>query len=176
MALSSNQTQLTATFYIYESDLDGESYYALNDREILNIAYVYGAKLSPDGRLLFQPSTNGIDVFDGELGNLRNRISLPVALSPNYHALAADGTDNILIAITVTGNGIAIVDLSSVSEPMPLPYDAKVVSRSHRRESMDNRWRADSKLGKSPDQGTAQPATQRRTVPHVTRTVFPRSK
>jgi hypothetical protein len=52
--------------------LEAESYYALNDREILNISDVYGAKFSPDGRLLFQPSTNGIDVFDGILGNLLN--------------------------------------------------------------------------------------------------------
>lgn len=118
LALSSNQTQFTATFYIYDSNLDGDSYYAMNDRELLNILYVYGAKLSPDGRLLFQPSTNGIDVFDGNLGNLRDRISLPVSLSPNYDALAADGVDNVLVAITNAGNGIAMVDLSSIPEPL----------------------------------------------------------
>jgi hypothetical protein len=73
--------------------------------------------------LLFQPSTNGIDVFDGRLGALRTRISLPTALSQNYDALVSDGKDNRLIAITgETGNGIAIIDLSSLAEPSPLAY------------------------------------------------------
>jgi len=99
--------------------------YALNDREVLNIAYVYGAKLSPDGRLLFQPSTNGIDVLDGRLGNLLTRISLPVALSTGFDALVADGNDNVVIAITGTdGTGIAVVDLTSIAEPPSPPYDS----------------------------------------------------
>jgi hypothetical protein len=117
LTLSNNQTQFSATFYIYDSDLNGESYYTMNDRELLNLLYVYGAKLSPDGRLLFQPSTQGIDVFDGNLGNLQDRVSLPVQLSPNYDALVADGADNILVAITNTGDGIAVVDLTGIPEP-----------------------------------------------------------
>ena len=73
--------------------------------------------------LLFQPSTNGIDVYDGGLGTLRTRISLPVSLSENFDALVGDGTDNVLIAISgQTGSGIAIVDLSSLAHPAPLPY------------------------------------------------------
>jgi WD40 repeat protein len=173
LALSSNQTQFTATFYIYDSDLNGESYYAMNDREILSIAYVYGAKLSPDGRLLFQPSTNGIDVFDGELGNLRNRISLPVALSPNYDALVEDGRDNIMIAITGTGNGIAVIDLTSISEPPPLPYNKNVASGTHRHVALGADWRRGSKLGKHADQQNPRTAPQPRPVPHVTRTLLP---
>jgi hypothetical protein len=121
LALSSNQTQFTANDYIYDFDLNGESYYALNDREILNILYVYGAKFSPDGRLLFQPSANGIDVFANGTGNLQTRVSLPDSLSPNYDALVADGIDNSLIAITGTGDGIAAIDLTSLVEPQPLP-------------------------------------------------------
>jgi hypothetical protein len=131
LALSSNQGRLEGTGYFYDVNLNAESFYTENDREVLNISYVYGAKLSPDGRLFFQPSTSGIDVFDGYLGNLLNRISLPVALSPNYDALVDDGTDNILVAITGTGNGIAIVDLTSISEPPQLPYSSrKSASRS----------------------------------------------
>jgi YVTN family beta-propeller protein len=173
LALSSNQTQFTATFYIYDSDLNGESYYALNDREILNIAYVYGAKLSPDGRLLFQPSTNGIDVLDGNLGNLRNRISLPVPLSPNYDALVDDGADNILIAITGTGNGIAIVDLTSVAEPGPLPYYAKGASSKRKLTALGDRMHSGSNVGTQLDEQNPRPATQSRTVPHVTRPLLP---
>jgi hypothetical protein len=123
LTLSAGQSTLEATSYLYDTNLNGESYLVLNDRDALNIADVYGTKLSPDGTLLFQPTTNGIDVFDGRLGTLRTRISLPVALSENFDALVSDGTDNVLIAIIgQTGNGIAIVDLSSLTEPEPLPY------------------------------------------------------
>jgi len=123
MTLSSNQVQFEATGYLYDSNLNAESYYALNDREVRNTSWVYGAKLSPDGSLLFQPSVNGIDVLDGRLGNLRTRVSLPVTLSPNYDALVANGKDNMLVAITgPTGDGIAVIDLTSIAEPSPLPY------------------------------------------------------
>jgi hypothetical protein len=137
LALSSNQTQFTATFYIYNSNLDDESYYALNDREIQSTKYIYGAKLSADGRLLFQPSANGIDVFDGNLGNLIKRISTPFELSPNYDALVSDGADSVLVAITgATGNGIAIVDLTSLVEPPTLlriaRADDNLISQSRR--------------------------------------------
>ena len=123
LTLAAGQSMLTASSYLYDTNLNAESYLVLNDREALNISYVYGAKFSPDGNLLFQPSTNGIDVFDGRLGTLRTRISLPVALSPNYDALVSDGTNNVLVAITgQTGSGIAVVDLSSLPEPALLTY------------------------------------------------------
>jgi len=170
LALASDQTHLTGTDYLYDSDLNGESYYALNDREILNIAYVYGAKYSTDGNSIFQPSTNGIDVLDGNLGNLRNRISLPVALSPNFDALADDGADNVLIAITGTGNGIAIVDLTSLPEPgarsaSPTRGPVGVGSRSR------SRSQGESNPGTHP-----RPAAPHRTVPHVTRKLLPRTR
>jgi hypothetical protein len=125
LALSSNQTQFEATNYLYDTNLNAESSLVLNDREVLDISYVYGAKLSPDGTLLIQPSTNGIDVYDGRLGILLKRIALPFALSTNYDALVEDGQDNKLIAITgANGDGIAVVDLTSLQEPAPLPYAA----------------------------------------------------
>ena len=126
LALSKNQTRFEATSNLYDSDLNGESFLALNDREVQGISYVYGVKLSPDGSLLFQPSANGIDVFDGRIGTLRNRIALPFSLSTNYDALVENGKDNVLLAITgANGNGIAVVDLTSISELRPLPYDAE---------------------------------------------------
>jgi hypothetical protein len=79
--------------------LNAESYFALNDREIMNISYVYGVKSSADSTLLFQPTTNGIDVMDGRLGNLVNRVALSVSLSQNYDALVSDAVDSVLIAI-----------------------------------------------------------------------------
>lgn len=60
LSLAPNQEQLTASSYLYDSDLNAESYYALNDREDLNTLCVYGAKFSPDSQLLFQPSTIGM--------------------------------------------------------------------------------------------------------------------
>lgn len=157
LTLSSDNGSLEATSYLYDPALNGESYLALNDREADYLAYVYGAKLSSDGSLLFQPSTNGIDVFDGRLGILQTRISLPVPTSQDYDALVSDGKDNILIAITGQyGNGIAIVDLSSLSTPSLLShpgtdsrtrpsvtngylaFDHKNISSTHRAAARNN--------------------------------------
>jgi hypothetical protein len=133
LSLSSNQTSLEATSYLYDTDLNAASYLALNDYESMNITYVYGVKLSPDGSLLFQPSTAEIDVFDGRIGTLRTRIALPFALSQNYDALVSDGEDNVLVAITgATGNGIAMLDLTSLSEPAPLPYASEATRLQER--------------------------------------------
>jgi hypothetical protein len=171
LALSSNQARFEGTGYFYDFNLNAESFYAQNDREILNIAYVYGAKLSPDGRLFFQPSTDGIDVFDGELGNLLNRISLPIALSPNYDALVDDGTDNILVAITGTGNGIAIVDLTSIGEPPPLPYNRKSASRQYR-----SARQLSSPDNANPPALQKQPVEHSHVVRYVTNSVLPYRK
>ncbi len=123
LSLSSNQTSFEASSYLYDSDLNARSYLALNLRETLGVLYVYGAKLSPDGSLLFQPTVTGMDVYDGRLGTLRTRVALPFALSPNYDALVSDGKDNTLVAITGTGgDGVAVIDLTSLMEPGALPY------------------------------------------------------
>lgn len=90
LALSSNQTQFEASSYLYDSNLNAQSFLTLNDREALNTSYVYGAKLSPNGSLLFQPSTNGLDVYDGRLGILLTRIALSFPLSANYDALVSE--------------------------------------------------------------------------------------
>lgn len=161
LALSSNQTRFEATGYFYDANLHAESYFGLNDREILNIAYVYGVKLSPDGSLLFQPTTIGLDVIDGRIGMLRNRISLPVVMSTNYDALVADGKDNVLVAITGQGDGIAVIDLTSLAEPPPLPYASS--GRSSRTLSAT----------RGPRRGTAARGQQvtpslRHSVPHIT--------
>ena len=62
---------------------------------------------------------------------LLTRIALPTALCANYDTLVTDGKDNILIAITgKNGDGIAVLDLTSLPEPGPLPY---TVAESMRR-------------------------------------------
>jgi hypothetical protein len=171
LALSANQSQFEGSSYLYDLDLNAESYFALNDREIMNIAYVYGVKFSADGTLLFQPTTNGIDVMDGRLGNLLNRIALSVSVSQNYDALVSDDADSVLIAITGTGDGIAIVDLTSIMEPSPLPYARKLGSKS----SPDINWRhtrSDSGIQiQTNRRANTLPSTGRR-VPHVTKPIF----
>lgn len=106
-----------------DSSLIIEGFQALNWRESFDADYVYGAVISPDGSLLFQPGSQSIDVFDGRTGVFRSRVSLSAPLTPNYRALIGDEEDNILLAITGdTGDGIAVIDLSSIPEPNPLPY------------------------------------------------------
>lgn len=123
LTLSADNTQVSSTDYLYDSGLHAQSGLELNDREALNLSYMYGAKLSADGKLLFQPTSLGIDVYDGRLGTLLHRISLPVPLSSTYDALVADGKDNVLIAISgFNGDTASVVDLTSITEPPALPY------------------------------------------------------
>jgi YVTN family beta-propeller protein len=166
LALSNNQVQLLSSSYIYDTDLNAESFYALNDREIQYTSYVYGAKMSADGRLVFQPSTNGIDVLDGRLGNLLQRVSLPVSLSTNYDALVEDGTDNVLIAVIgEDGTGVAVVDLTSIVEPPPLPYAKNVAPPGHRLVKGARGRDGEQLLDRRP---MPIRGTQQRTVPHIT--------
>lgn len=160
LSLAPNQTQLEASAYLYDTNMNAASPLALNDREIQDASYVYGSKFSPDGGLLFQPAVQGLDIYDGRLGTLRARLALPVPLSANYDSLVADGQDNVLILISgSSGNGIAILDLSSVQEPAPLPY-ATALSRS--REAVSGTARTSSMFAKD-----KQGMTTRRVVPHV---------
>lgn len=163
--LSNGQSTLEASSYLYDGKLNAESYLVLNDRDASYVSYVYGTQLSADGTLLFQPSISGIDVYDARLGTLRSRIALPFTLSQNYDALVADGKDNVLIAITSSnGSGIAIVDLSSLTEPTSLPYNARVFTTASWENSVSgiasapHRHAADSERRMVP----------RLTVPHVT--------
>ena len=169
LSLSNNQLQVVSSSYLYDTALNGESFYALNDREIQYVSYVYGAKMSADGRIVFQPSTNGIDVLDGRLGNLLQRVSLPFALSTNYDALVDDGKDNVLVSISgANGNGIAVVDLSSIPEPPALPYDRRAFQtpRPTGSEEHPEAWQNQSIRSST----AKRSATGRvRAVPHVTK-------
>jgi hypothetical protein len=171
LTLASGQQQFEASSFLYDATLDAESFYALNDREVLNISYVYGAKLAPDGGLLFQPSTYGIDVLDGRLGNLVTRISVPFALSTNYDALVNDGKDNTLIAITgATGDGIAVLNLTSISEPAPLPYVEKRPAAGLVSQQLP------PGTASSANAAARRKAAMSHSVKHVTRANFPRHR
>lgn len=129
LALSGDQSRVAGDGHLYDSNLNAESNMVLNLRE-QNISYLYGQKLSADGRLLFQPTDQGIDVYDGRLGSLLSRIALPLPLSPNYDALVSDGQDNVLVAITGNADGVSVIDLSAFEEPPALPYPAEMGSPS----------------------------------------------
>lgn len=166
LTLAPNQTRFEASSYLFDADLNGEAAFALNDREILDASYVYGTKLSPDGSLLFQPSTQGMDIYDGRVGPLRSRVAFSIPLSTNYDALVSDGKDSVLIAITGTsGNGVAVVDLGSIPEPAPLPY-AITASTSLNDMTMRKSNRFNATPSTRPNtQGAASSA---RIIPHVT--------
>lgn len=171
--LANNQTSLEATSYLYDTDLNAASYLTLNDREVLNTTYVYGVKLSPDGNLIFQPSVAGIDVFDGRIGTLRTRIALPYGLSQNYDALVSDGADNVVIAITDhTGDGVAVLDLTSLTEPAPLPYLNQAAPRPtgwHERASQNSTTASSQTKSRS----VARPGVPISNIPHAMSSIVP---
>jgi hypothetical protein len=123
MTLSSNGTSMSGSEFLSDTNLNPQAFTAYDERETWNVFAVFGEKMSPDGSFLFSPLQNAIDVMDGKRGTLVSRVSLPFTLSPNYDALVDDGKDNVLIAITgQSGNGIAVINLSELPEPPPLPY------------------------------------------------------
>jgi hypothetical protein len=170
LTLSKDQTRLEATSYLYDFNLNAESPYSPTDIELQGLSYLYGAKLSPDGNLLFQPTTNGIDVLDGRFGTLRTRIALPFGLSANYDTLVSDGKDNVLVAITGTGDGIAVIDLTSLPEPPPLSYAGAISTQSNSSSVFTRGSKTQSATG-SLSSGSS---TQRRSIKHFTRSVLTR--
>jgi len=125
IVLAANQTSLFADGFLMDSNLNIRGLLAMNWRELIDADPVYGATMSPDGGLLFQPNSHSIDVFDGNTGAFRSRVSLPMTLSSSYRALVSDGKDSVQVAITGTGDGIAVIDLRSLVEPDPIPYFAR---------------------------------------------------
>jgi len=123
LVLGANQTTLFAGGLILDSNLNTLGLQTLDVAESVDAEYVYGAAMSTDGSLAFQPGTQFIDILDGRTGSFRARVSLPVQLSPNFRALVSDGRDNVVVAITgATGNGIAVIDLNSLPEPQAVSY------------------------------------------------------
>jgi hypothetical protein len=123
LALSPDQTRIYSNGFITDSNINAAGMANLNLAEGIDADYVTGAVFSADGRLVFQPGVQFIDVYDGNTGSFRTRISLPIQLSPNYQALVANNQDNRLVAITgETGNGIAVINLNSIPEPPAYPY------------------------------------------------------
>ena len=86
------------------------------DYDTWAVSSVHGQKLNGDGSLLYQPLSGGLDVLDSQTGLLKARLSTSFSLASVFDALAIDGTtDGQVVAITGTGNGVAVMDLSSLS-------------------------------------------------------------
>lgn len=122
VALAPNQTMAFGSGIFEDSDLNNLGIQTVDLAELVDANYVYGAAFSADGSLFFQPGVNYIDVFNGFTGNFRARISLPFALSPLFRALVSNDRDSTLVAITGSGDGIAVVDLNSLPEPEKPSY------------------------------------------------------
>jgi hypothetical protein len=121
--LNPTQTRLFVDGFFVDSNLNNIGLQVLNSAESIDAQYLYGAAFSADGALLFQPAAQAIDVFDGVTGAFRARVALPVALSPNFRALVSNGKDDRIIAVTGNaGDGIAVIDLSSLPEPPPVTW------------------------------------------------------
>ena len=141
IVLAADQTSLFADGFLMDSNLNIHGLLAMNWRELIDADPVYGATMSPDGGLLFQPNSKSIDVFDGNTGAFRSRISLPMTLSSSYRALVSDGKDSVQVAITGTGDGVAVIDLRSLVEPDPIPYFARSLQNTNSDFSLQGRAR-----------------------------------
>jgi hypothetical protein len=131
LVLGVNQTTLFANGLILDSNLNTLGLQTLDVAESVDADYVYGAAMSTDGSLVFEPGSQFIDVLDGRTGSFRARVSLPVQLSPNFRALVSDGRDSVLVAITgETGNGIAVINFNSLPEPQAVSYFSAEANRS----------------------------------------------
>jgi DNA-binding beta-propeller fold protein YncE len=111
-ALSGDGSVLLASDLLTDDNLNVFGDVTYVDRDVVLPIAVYGQKLNSNGSLVFQPLTNGIDVLNGATGLLQQRVALPIQLSNVYDALAVDGADNLLFAIT--SNGISQVNLSTL--------------------------------------------------------------
>jgi DNA-binding beta-propeller fold protein YncE len=158
MAISADGTALITANLLTDAGLDALSEVGYVDREVWLPFAVYGQKLSADGRLLYQPLTNGIDVLDGTTGLLQYRVVLPIQIANVYDALATDDPDSLLFAITP--NGIAQLSLSVPpvapqskglgllsDSARPDPVRKKVISREWLRQP-ELRYRTRQKAAK----------------------------
>ena len=84
-------------------------------------SYLQGARLNDGGSLLYLPFPQGVDIFDVQHGNLRERISLTERMSYGIagniatliiHSMAIDETGQHIFLIT--SKGVTVVELDSV--------------------------------------------------------------
>ncbi len=84
---------------------------------LAHITPAEGIKFSADGKLLFQADEQAITVINVATALPIQEIGLPTTPANSFDPLVSDNVDNILVAILLPGNGIALIDLSAVPEP-----------------------------------------------------------
>jgi hypothetical protein len=148
--VSASQARLFADGFLTDTDLNPIGLQVLNVAESADAQYVYGGVFSADGSLFFQPGTEAIDVFDAVTGAFRTRVALPLPLSPNFRALVSNTNDNRIIAITGNaGDGIAVIDLSSLPEPPPVTWLSAVAAPAVTRNPQASNTSSQKKLESS---------------------------
>ncbi len=112
MAITGDGTHSVTAGEIIDENFYLASAITYLDAAIIDVSATYGIKWYPTGSLILQPLTHQLDVIDGNIGLLRDRVSLPVTVANAFDASVVDTVDNSLFLIT--SEGIAELSLSSL--------------------------------------------------------------
>jgi hypothetical protein len=119
-AVSADGNEVVIGEAFADGELNGSGFFAYIDLFTLDAVQQYGEKWHPTGSLLYVPIDHGFDILDGNTGKLRERVSLPVAISSgappgplgSVDTLLIDSTGENLIMLTTTG--VVFVQLDGV--------------------------------------------------------------
>jgi IPT/TIG domain-containing protein len=115
LAISSDGSTLITNGDLTDSSFNAISAPAYIDWETWLPSSTYGQKLYPDGSILVQPLTDGIDLLSRNTGRLLYRVQLPLSVSNVYDPIVSTGSVGVYGVIT--GAGVSFIDVSS----LPLP-------------------------------------------------------
>jgi hypothetical protein len=127
VAISEDGSTLTINGFIADKNANPINVTAYVDWETWLPSAVLGQKLSPDGSLLYQPLTDGIDVISRNSGRLLFRVQVPGAVSGTYDALFTTESASTLGVITTMG--VSFLDLSSLPLPTATPFPTLAAER-----------------------------------------------
>ncbi len=122
LSLSADGSTLALQSYFTDNSFAAESSVAYLDWEVWFAELVSGQKLNHDGSILFQPTTDAIDMYSRNTGRVLYRILIPGAPASVYDPLVVAGTTNTVAVITATG--VLFVDLSGlpISAALAQPF------------------------------------------------------
>lgn len=132
-AVSADGRTVCSNGYFTDATLNPENATAYIDWQTWLPTATYGQKLSQDGSILYQPLTNGVDLFERNTGRLLYRVQVPGTIANVYDSMLLGATNGTLGFLT--SSGVTFVDLSSLSIPAgaSTPFPA-----SHRNVVMEN--------------------------------------
>jgi hypothetical protein len=112
LAVSSDGSTVYMDGFFTDDSLNAENEPAYIQWETWFPTQVVGAKLSPDGSLLFQPFINGIDIIARNTGHLLYRMQIPITPASVYNCMIQ--TDNESNFALIGANGVSFVNLNSL--------------------------------------------------------------